>query len=433
MLKLSLVLLVGLALAAGAQGATAAQSAAGEKPSSLEVGAASATVNPANGVCLAGYDLNRLCTGVHDDLYAKAVVFYDGKSAVALVVVDSISLQYDTVKEIRTAAVKAIAAMEKPRVVLPPERIIVQATHSHCAPDTIGIYGIDEQHSGRDPAYMKQIIETAAQQVARAVEALQPARLVYAETVCKGWAVNDSEPAILDNSVTILQSLDGHGKSIATLTNFACHPTVLDGDTTLASADWVGAFYKTMAAAMPGQHLFLQGAVGCWMQPDTPERTFTLAERYGKDLAEKTLAALTRTTPIEDTSIRCASKVFGLPNTNEKFNAMGLSGLVPRSFGDAIETEVAWFAVGPAQFATHLGETAPEYSNETKALMDTKPKFVLGLGLDHLGYICPARYFENTDKIKFADYLVSMSPGPAAGPAMMEALKSIIPASAKTK
>lgn len=388
----------------------------------FQVGTACATVNPAEGTYLAGYDQNRKSTGIHDDLFAKAVAFYDGSEAVALVVVDAISLQYDTVNEIRQAASKAVT-----RVPLPPERIILQATHTHCAPDTIGIYGPDELTSGRNPQHMKQLIETTSQQVAKAVENLQPATLAWAATECKGWAVNDSEPDILDNSVTILECIGKDGQPIAALTNFACHPTVLDGDTTLTGADWVGTFYKEMKQALPGNHLFLQGPIGCWVQPQTPERTFALAEQYGKDLAEKVLAALKDTKPVPETKIRFANKIFGLPNTNEKFKLMSLLGLVPRPFADTIQTEVAWFSIGPAQFATHLGETAPEYGMQTKELMDTGPKFILGLGLDHLGYICPPRYFENTDKIKFANYLTEMSPGPQAGPAMMEALKSIIP------
>ncbi len=387
----------------------------------VQVGAASAVVNPQNGVFLGGYDHNRKSTGVHDDLYARAVVFYDGASAVALVTIDSLSLQYDTVNEIRAAASKAVS-----KIPLPPERIIVQATHTHCAPDTIGIYGEDETHCGRNPEYMKGLVEIAARQVVRAADALQPSKIVYAETECKGWAVNDSEPGLVDNSVTVLQCLDASGKSIATLTNFACHPTVLDGDNTLISADWVGSFYKTMWRALPGEHLFLQGAIGCWIQPETPERTFKLAEKYGADLGQKTLDALKQTKPLTDTKLRFANKVFEVPIENDKFKMMSALGLVSRSFSDNVTTEVAWFAIGPAQFATHIGETAPLYSNETKALMKSGPKFILGLGLDHVGYICPPKYFENTAAIKFADYLTDMSPGPKAGPAMMEALRSII-------
>jgi hypothetical protein len=273
---------------------------------------------------------------------------------------------------------------------------------------------------------MKRLVETGAEQVVKAAASMRPARLVYATTECAGWAVNESEPDIVDSSVTILQCLDEDGQSIATLTNFACHPTVLDSDTTDTGADWVGAFYKEMAA-VPGEHLFLQGAVGCWIQPKTPERTFTLAEKYGKSLAASTLAALKNAKPIENTAVRFANAVFDMPNENPGFTMMGEAGLIPREFGASVRTEVAWFAIGPAQFATHLGETAPEYAAQTRALMSSEPKFVLGLGLDHLGYICPERYFERTAEIPHADYLTSMSPGPKAGPAMMAALESVIP------
>ncbi len=390
--------------------------------STLRVGVASATVNPPNGTFLAGYGQNRRSTGVHDDLYVKAVVFDDGETPLALVVVDAISLQYHTVQDIRRAASSRVTKLS-----LPSERIIPQATHTHCAPDTIGIYGPDEAHTGFNQQYMNQLVQTAAEQVAHAVDRLQPARLVYAETECVGWAVNDSEPGVLDNSVTILQCLDAEGNSLATLTNFACHPTVLDGDTTLISADWVGAFYKAMAAAVPGEHLFLQGSVGAWIQPVTPERTFALAERYGKDLAEKTLAALRRAKPLDGTTIRMTNRVVQLPLHNELFKQMGAAGLIPREFGDTVETEVAWFAIGSAQFATHPGETAPMYTWETEKLMDTGPKFVLGLGIDHLGYFCPPHYFDDPASIPHAPYLTSMSPGKDAGPNMMAALAAVIP------
>lgn len=390
---------------------------------SLLVGAASVAINPEDGIYLAGYGHGRASTGVHDDLFIKAVLFDDGKTPVALVVVDAVSLQYPTVQEIREAASNSTQALT-----LSPERVIVQATHTHAAPDTIGIYGPDAATNGVNPHYMKRLVQMAGAQVARAAATRRPATLRYAETVCAGWAVNDSEPDVLDSSVVILQCLDEAGQSIATLTHFACHPTVLDGNNTLISADWVGAFYKAMAEALPGEHLFLQGAIGAWIQPKTPERTFALAEKYGKDLAEKTLAALQNAAPIHEYGIRAANKPFIMPMENEGFRLMRDTGLLLRDMDDTgIPTEVAWFAIGPAQFATHPGETAPLFSFQTRELMKTSPKFVLGLGLDHLGYICPPSFFENPKGIPFAEYQISMSPGEKAGPAMMAALKEIIP------
>ena len=382
----------------------AAVVAAAAETSGFRVGAASATVNPLPGTFMAGYDHDRRSTGVHDDLFAKAVVFDDGAVRLALVVVDCIGLQYDTVGAIRAAAAAQVAGLEAARVV-------VQSTHTHCGPDVIGVYGKDYTRTGR-----------------KAAERLTPAQVTYAETACVGWAVNDSEADVLDNSVTVLQCLDAQGRSVVTLTNFPCHPTVLDGDTNLVSADWVGAFYRAMGAALPGEHLYLQGAIGCWIQPVTPERTFALAERYGRDLAGKTLAALKTPQPLAATALRAARHVFGMPLAEDTiFHMFGEAGLVPRSFGDTVQTEVAWFAIGPAQFATHPAETAPMFARETRALMDTGPKFILGLGLDELGFFFYFIFFFWPEDFHAAPYLTKMSPGRAAGAALLEALEKIIP------
>jgi hypothetical protein len=398
-------------------------SASGGPTPVLRVGAASAPVNPDNGTFLAGYGQNRRSTGVHDNLYAKAVVFDDGTTAVALLVVDSIGIQYDTAREIRAAASARATA-----VTLPPEQIVVASTHTHCSPDVIGIYGPDQTKTGRDEDYLRHLVDTSAATVAKAAVGLEPARLVTSETECVGWAVNDSEPDELDNSVTVLQCIGDSGEPIVTLTGFACHPTVLDGDTTLVSSDWVGAFYEEMKANTPGEHVFVQGGVGGWIQPKTPERTFALADSYGNDLAAKVVAALEQATPVKGRSVRFARKVFAMRNDNELFRQISAAGLnlIPREFADGVETEVAWFAVGDAQFATHPGETAPTFTWDTEALMDTGPKFVVGLGLDQLGYIVKPEWFDSPD-IPFAPYQTSMSLGRQTGPNMMAALESIIP------
>jgi hypothetical protein len=388
----------------------------------LRVGVAAAPINPDDGTWLAGYSPSRQSAGIHDNLYAKAVVFDDGKTPVALVTLDSIGTMYDTIQQIRARAAEKVKAIE-----LPPERVVVQSSHTHCSPDVIGIYGPDQTTCGRDPKYMAKLVETASDQVAAAAAARQPATLSYAKATGMEWAVNDSEPGVVDDVALVLDVTGTDGEPIATLTNFACHPTVLDGDTSEVSSDWVGAFYKTMSENMPGEHLYLQGSVGGWIQPKTPERTFALAEQYGQDLAQKVLAALQDTTPVEGAEIRFAHKVFGMPNANEGYKQMSLAGLVPRPLTDTIETEVVWFAVGNAQFATHPGETAPAFTWATRDLMDSEPKFVLGLGLDQLGYIVKTDYFDNTDQYKFAEYLTEMSPGREAGPAMMAALEEIVP------
>lgn len=95
---------------------------------------------------------------MHDDFYAKAVVFDDGKMPVALVVLDSVGTQYDTVQEIRK-----LASIETKAVSLPAERVLVCSTHTHCSPDVIGIHGPDEMTTGRSSAYLKLLVENGVE------------------------------------------------------------------------------------------------------------------------------------------------------------------------------------------------------------------------------------------------------------------------------
>jgi len=387
----------------------------------LRVGVSSTSVNPKNGVCLAGYGLNRLCTGVHDDLFVKAIVFDDEENSVALVVVDSIGIQYDTILKIRDKA------RAKKNIAVLPENIIVCSTHTHCSPDVIGIYGPNETTSGRDPEYMKMLTDAVVAQVKQACLSRKPAKIFHAQTQGGSWAVNDSEPGDTIQEVVILQCREASGKVMATLTHFACHPTVLDGDTTEVSSDWVGAFYKKLDKSLEGVNFYLQGGVGGWIQPETPERTFRLAQKYGEDLSTRVLKALIEAKEVNGTPVQFGSKVFGMPNENPKYMAMAAAGLVPRPMAETIQTEVAWFAVGDVQFATHPGETAPQFTRATWKLMDTGPKIVLGLGLDELGYILKSEYFDDPTAFPAGPYLTGMSPGRSAGRVMMTALGEIIP------
>ena len=125
--------------------------------------------------------------------------------------------------------------------------------------------------------------------------------------------------------------------------------------------------------------------------------------------------------------MRSANKAFELPVENDLFKQLRAAGVIPRPIAENVETEVAWFAVGPARFATHPGESAPAYTWATESLMDTAPKIVLGLGLDQLGYILKTDFFDDTANIPHADYLVKMSLRTDTKPLMMAALESIIP------
>lgn len=381
------------------------------------VGASSAPVNPPIGAFIAGDKQNRKFTGVHDSLYVKAVVINDGASSIALLTIDCIGLIYTDVQRIRERA----AAISN----FPADRIIVSSTHTHSGPDVVGIWGSDYQHTGVDTVYQKFLINTAAEQIKRADENRIEATIATGETTFgEPWVQNICNEEI-DRSVTVMQFKDKEGNSIASFTNFACHPTFMDAQFTEVSSDYVNGFYKHLNEQWQGENLFLQGPVGGWVQPVDGEGSFDKAELRGRELGLAVETAMSKAQPRSTSSIRFKSKKVNLPVANEAWKQLAAMGTIQRKIQDSVLTEIAWFTIGEAQFATHPGETAPYYGLETKKMMKTGPKFVLGLSNDALGYILKPSFFEDPT-IPHAEYLTSMSVGKQTGPLVMKTLEELI-------
>lgn len=396
-------------------------SAWGQEASSLRVGAAAAVINPPLGSYIAGDAQNRTFDSVHDDLFAKAIVMHDGNSAVALVTVDCIGLISATIKKIQTAAA-ARAGLPG----LTPERVIVASTHIHNGPDVVGLWGPDIQTSGVDPDYLARLVETTAQQVHAAATALAPARLLAADIQSEvTWVHNICEPGDLDRTLSVLTFQASSGETIATVTNFACHPTILDGVHDVVSADWIGGFYRSMAAHLEGEHLFVQGAIGSWIQPDKGDRSHALAERYGQEIAAESRAALQRARPVTDSTLRFASETIVIPVANEGWKQLAQIGVLPIQVSDTLETTVAAVRIGEVGIATHPGETAPEHARLTRQMLGGGTTLILGLGLDALGYILKPDYYANPARYPHADYLMMTSVGPQAAPLMMAGLRTV--------
>ena len=387
----------------------------------LRAGVASAIVSPPPGSFIAGDARNRRFAGEHDPLYAKALVLDDAGQRLALVVIDNIGL---TLPDIR--AIQQRAAAEVPG--LPPERILVSSTHTHSGPDVVGLWGEHELSSGRSADYMTFLIETAAAQVAMAAVDLVPVTVrVGSDWVPLDWVRNVTEPRLLDSTLTVVAFEAANGATIATLTNYACHPTVQDAVSDLVSADYVSGFYRRMGEALDGEHLFLQGAIGGWVQPDKRARGFDLADRYGAELADAALALQATATPVTEPRLGFARETFAIPMANPGFLALLEAGVLTRELeAGAVATEVAWFAIGDVQFATHPGETSPLHSRQTRAMLGADHSLILGLTQDALGYILTPEYFDPDTALPSAAYLTATSVGPEAAPRMLEALAHVI-------
>jgi len=383
-------------------------------------GAATRTINPEkDSLYLAGGKANRLFIDVHDNLYVKAVVLSNSNNNLTILTFDCIGLLYPQLQEIR-AKIK----MELPTI--NAEHIVMSSTHTHAGPDVVGIWGKDLAHSGVNDKHMQLIVDRAVEAIKEATEARKPVSISYGTgSFGEDWVKNISEPSELDRSVSIIKFSDPNGKNIAMLTNFACHPTIMDDASTAASSDYVWGYYKYLDSAQGGVNMFLQGAIGGWVQPEGVPHTYDYANYYGSSLGK--YAYELKKNKSTSKNIFFTSAKVNFPLANPSFQMLSKAGIIKRDFGKTVSSEIAYFTIGDACFATHPGETSPALSLATKSLMDNKgPKFILGLSQDALGYIVKPSFFDMSNKILHSEYLTGMSIGPATMGIIFSTLQMLI-------
>jgi hypothetical protein len=388
----------------------------------LWAGASSVSINPDIGMYIAGDKPNRRFTGIHDSLFAKAVVLRKDKEMIALVTLDCIGLLYPDTQKIRAKACEMIND-----TLLTPERIIVASNHIHSGPDVVGIWGPSQLESGVDSVYMNRMIEASALQVKKAFDRMQPAKVFYASgEFGEEWVNNICEPKEIDRSLSTIQFTDTKGQNIATMTNLACHPTLYYAVQNEVSADYVGAIYADLSGTLTGEHLFFQGAIGGWVQPLKEDQSFEVGQKRGEELSVEVQRILMEKEELVHNEITIRNEVFELPVSNQGWAQLAAAGVIKRNISSTTTTEMAWFKIGEAQFITHPGETPPAYSFASKKLMGEGPKFVIGLGLDAMGYILKPEYFDPDTNLPHAEYLTRMSPGKEAGPLVLEKIEALI-------
>ena len=87
------------------------------------------------------------------------------------------------------------------------------------------------------------------------------------------------------------------GATIATIVNYACHPTTLAWDNTLISPDYVGAMREVVETATDGLCFFIQGASGDIGPRDGFVGDVAVADRNGRQLGYAALAAIESLAP----------------------------------------------------------------------------------------------------------------------------------------
>ena len=299
----------------------------------VRVGTALVNIDPPNGIPLAGYYHARGSEGILDSLFVRATVLDDGRTKVALVVCDLISLPRSTVLEARRQIEKAAA--------IPPDNVMISATHTHTGPVLARESSRDDMDGGASDlarTYTAQLPDRIAKAVADADARLAPANISFAREFEQrlafnrrfwmkdgtvGWNPGKKNPNIIrpagpiDPEVAVVCAESVDGKPLLTYVNFAMHTDTTGG--TRTSADYPGALYRRLADYSGPDMLtmFANGPCGNinhlnvnWSRrqhgPDE-------ANRLGTILAAAVFKASMDLAPVADTTLHVRTQTLELP------------------------------------------------------------------------------------------------------------------------
>lgn len=310
----------------------------------LKVGTGAVVITPPQGIPMAGYYSLRGSEGVHDDLYAKTLVFDDGVTRAAIVSLDLISTVRAVVDAARTEIEK--------RTGIPGRNVLICATHSHTGPMLSNANRRWNDFGGSTPLareYTSALPGKLAESVDEAVKNLTPVTASWAIGRCEGiafnrrflmvdgtvaWNAGKLNPRIVrpagpvDPELPVLSFEAEKHRPVAMFVNFPIHLDTVGGP--VISADVPGVVSRILADARDPKMLTLY-ATGCCgdinhvdISHDRPQKGFTESARIGAILAASVLRTLNELQPVTDTTLRVRSKMVSLtayPATDSDFQA----------------------------------------------------------------------------------------------------------------
>lgn len=294
-----------------------------DRPAELRVGRAAVRITPPVGAPMgSSYGLT-ISTGVHDELYAKALVIEQAGARAALVACDLISLRPPLVKEARTLIERATG--------LRAEQVILSATHAHCGPQMnplfLSLIGGKAAEVGE--AYRAGLPAKIVEAVRLAVADLRPARAWAGTGHEAGTSFNrrylmrdgsvvmnprKGDPTIVrpasgidpDVGVVYFESLEK--EPLATFVNFSMHCAIAGGSQ--FSADYPHVLARVLGRIKEPQMLtlFTMGAAGDVNHLDIRDlhqpSGQVEVERCGTVLAGEVLKTYARLEPLDPAAIR---------------------------------------------------------------------------------------------------------------------------------
>jgi hypothetical protein len=398
-----------------------------------KAGIATTVITPAQPMWMSGYAARtKPSEGKVHDLHAKALALEacpersrgDAQGArLVIVTVDLLGIP----RPLRDWLEKQVKDSYK----LPPENLLINASHTHCGPvvkemeDSIygdSFYPLSPEQIQLSRQYMETLQQKLLTLVGQAIENLTPARLGYTHARAgfamnrrlkteRGYVISANPDGPVDHDVPVLRIDSPDGELRAVMFGYACHCTTLSFYK--FCGDYAGFAQLYLEEAHPGVTAFFVAGCGGDQNP-YPRRTLDLAQQHGRALANGVeTALLARASPIRG-PIRAALETVTLdfakpPSRQQLEQEAKSSNKYERRHAEVLLKELERtgkirttypYLVQVIQFGDDLtmvalaGEVVVDYSLRLKAELAGLTVWVAGYSNDVFGYLPSLRVLQ---------------------------------------
>ena len=358
----------------------------------LVAGFGVAKLTPSIPLPLAGYGDRRgkIATGVHDDVFVKAVAFRVGARTGIMFGIDSLIVP-------REVGDKA-AAVLKQKLGIEREQLYFSATHTHCSLGGWGEGIVGEAFAGNfDPKSIEWFVECIVKAAEAAIGDLKPAEFgrgsFEAPEFVRNRLVGELGKVDPEFSYAIVKQ---QGNRTGVIGSFSAHATVQGGSVMEYSGDYPGQWQRAVEQGTGGFAMFLAGGVGSH-SPVPGERGFAGAEKMGVALAAKLMKQLNDTPTTNAIAFAMSAVEIALPELNLRVtDGIRLRPWVTRqllptmrdSFVQGFRLENSIWISTPCDYS---GELALGIKDMLRARGFRG--VVTSFNGDYIGYVIPSRYY----------------------------------------
>lgn len=266
------------------------------------------------GYTLGGYGarMSKPAEGIHDDIWAKALVLNDGGKKYAIVTLDILGLP----PNVKPQVIEKLNQEEWTE-----ENIMFLPSHSHTSLEMFALNDKNIFNLAPIGIFQAQLLDFVVQALVDLIKSadqdLKPVKIGSQSKQIEGLNRNRRGEPFVDKTLTVTRIDHIDGQAMAVLVNWTGHPTIMDEHDMLVSGGWPGYLQREL------EDWIGQGVVAMYYngpQADQSVRAegagshYEKAEKYGRTMAINVLKVYNNIKLAEDIRFSYNFKIIPLPD-----------------------------------------------------------------------------------------------------------------------